>query len=148
MVVDDTARPLWHEIYHVVTKARYGLVGAIVARGEAHIMRLALIYALPDGAERIGEVHLEAAFELWCYCEDSAEHIFGDSTGDPLADRILEALKEHVEGMTRTDIRELFQRNQSSDRIERALEQLRKQRKASMKMEPTGKRSRERWMAN
>ena len=65
-----------------------GVTGALTARAEAHTMRLALIYALLDGAISIKVEHLDAALAVWDYAARSAEWAFGDATGVPLAERI------------------------------------------------------------
>jgi len=69
---DQPATELWCQIYGTLSAPTPGLLGAVIARAEAQVVRLALVYALLDGAEAIGQVHLEAALELWIYCEDSA----------------------------------------------------------------------------
>ena len=46
------------------------------ARGVTQVLRLALIHALFDGAEKIGVDHLDAALALWAYCEHSAKWLF------------------------------------------------------------------------
>jgi DNA-binding transcriptional ArsR family regulator len=84
-------------------------------------MHLACIYALLDRSPAIEAKHLMAALAVWQYTEASARFIFGDALGDPTADEILRALRSHTEGMTRTEIRELFQRNKPSAEISRAL---------------------------
>ena len=43
------ARRLWMQLYDELSEGRPGLLGAILARAEAHVIRLALIYALADG---------------------------------------------------------------------------------------------------
>ena len=48
--------------------------------------------------------HLEAAMEIWRYCDACAFEIFGDSVGDPVADTILDALREALNGLTITEI--------------------------------------------
>jgi hypothetical protein len=65
--------------------------------------------------------HLLAALAVWQYCEDSASFIFGDALGDTTADEILRELRSRVDGMTRNEIREHFQRHKSSAEIARAL---------------------------
>ena len=60
-----------------------GVVGGLLARAEAHLLRLALIYALVDGSATIGLSHLDAALALWDYAAASVAWIFGDLTGDP-----------------------------------------------------------------
>ena len=113
------ARPMWEAGYHDLSKEQPGLFGSIVARAEAHVVRLALIYALLDSRNEIDPAHLEAALALWRYAEQSARYIFGDTLGDPVADTILTALRQAgPEGMARGDIyRQLFQGNQSGSRI-------------------------------
>ena len=68
--------------------------------------------------------HLDAALEIWRYCEASARYIFGSSQGDTTADRILQSLKENPEGISRSGIYDLFQRNVAKDVLERALKKL------------------------
>ena len=85
----------------------------MTARAEAQTIRLALLCALLDKSAEISLEHLSAALELWRYCSDSAAFIFGNSLGDPLADAILELLRAHPEGMTRTDVNNHFGRNKT-----------------------------------
>ncbi|MDP9359734.1 MAG: YfjI family protein, partial [Chloroflexota bacterium] len=90
---DEEATALWAELYPDLSTAGTGLFGAMTDRAEAHVLRLSLLYALADEARRIGVEHLAAALALWDYCAASARHIFGDALGDPIADRILAALR-------------------------------------------------------
>ncbi len=121
---DETARRRWWELYPALAEPAPGLVGAVTARGEAHVVRLALLYALLDGADCIGPGHLDAAVALWAHAADSACWVFGDSLGDPLADEICRALLEEPAGLTRSAIRDLFSRNRSSKDIGHALQRL------------------------
>lgn len=121
---DETARRRWWQLYPILTEAGPELVGAVTARAEAHVVRLALLYALLDGASHISVVHLDAAVALWEYSARSARWIFGDSLGDPLADEICKALLEQPAGLTRSAIRDLFSRNRSSKDIGHALQRL------------------------
>jgi hypothetical protein len=120
-----SAGRLWHEVYEDLSEARPGLFGAITARAEAQVLRLSATYALLDQSEAIELVHLEAALAVWAYCERSAAFVFGNKVGDPVADAILAALRESPAGLTRTEIRDLFRRNQTKLAIERALATLR-----------------------
>jgi len=99
-------------------------VGAITARAEAHVVRLAVLYALLDRVDHIGVAHLDAAMALWDYVDRSARWIFGNALGDPLADEIFRALLEEPAGLTRSAIRDLFSRNRSSKDIGNALQRL------------------------
>jgi hypothetical protein len=118
---DDEARELWHQVYPQLSGDRPGLAGSLLARAEAQTMRLACLYALLDGSFQVEAKHLRAALALWDFCERSTRFIFGDSTGDPVADEIVEALRQRPDGMTRTDITAIFGRNKPGDRIAKAL---------------------------
>ncbi len=73
-----------------------------------------------DRLAAIQRQHVEAALALWRYCADSAECLFGGSTGDPVADQVLVILEEHPEGVGRTLLhRKLGWRN--AWRIQRAV---------------------------
>jgi hypothetical protein len=118
---DEGARALWHAVYPDLSEGRPGLLGAITARAEAQVVRLSAIYALLERSPVVTETHLEAALAVWDYSERSAAYIFGESLGDPVADEILRALRQTPEGMSRTDIRDLFGRNRSGAELGRAL---------------------------
>jgi transcription initiation factor IIE alpha subunit len=84
-------------------------------------MRLACLYALLDFSCFVRPEHLKAALALWEYCEASCQYIFGDSLGDPVADEILRELRKSPEGLTGTDISNLFGRNKNANQLSRAL---------------------------
>lgn len=96
-------------------------MGAATARAEAHTVRLALLYALLDCSPTIVLAHLEAALAVWAYSHSSARWIFGDSLGDPTADDIWALAKDRADGVTRTEVRDLFSRNKKAREIDRAL---------------------------
>ncbi len=122
--MDDEARDLWCKVYPDLSGGRPGLLGAILARAEALVVRLALIYALLDQSPAIGKPHLMAALECWRYAEQSARYVWGDALGDPIADSILAALRQAPDGLTRTQISEVFGRNVTADKISRGLQVL------------------------
>ena len=80
------------------------MFGALTARSEAQVMRMAMIYALMDQAKVIRIEHLRAALAMWQYIEDSVRFILGDALGEPMADAILREPVHHQAGMTRTEI--------------------------------------------
>ena len=121
MKKDAVAKKLWAAVYERLSEGKPGLLGAITARGEAQTMRLASIYAPLDQSQEIRAEHLQAGLALWQYCEESARFIFGAATGDCVADKILEELKDNAGGITRNQIRELFRRNVSAERTDSAL---------------------------
>jgi hypothetical protein len=120
---DEETNRVWEKVYSALTAPRSGMVGAITARAEAHVLRLSLLYALLDEAEAIRRAHLEAALAVWQYAEDSVRFIFGDATGDPVADAILAALRSNGR-MTQTQISELFGKNYRVGRLQSALASL------------------------
>jgi hypothetical protein len=144
----SSARDAWKAVYGQLSEGQPGLLGAVTSRGEAQCVRLALLYALLDGAVNIDLPHIKAALAVWEYAEASAAHIFGASLGDNVADDIHRAL-QHAghEGMTRTAIRDLFGRNQSGDRINAALALLTSRGRAKPGIKQSGGRPSEVWIA-
>jgi hypothetical protein len=135
--MDNDARALWHAIYGELSEARPGLLGAVVARAEAQVIRLALIYALLDQCGYVGVPHLQAALECWRYSEQSARYVFGDALGDPIADSILAALRQAPDGLTRTQISEVFGRNVRASDLARGLQTLHRAGLAVPEQRPT-----------
>jgi hypothetical protein len=143
----DEAAKAWEAAYPDLSAERPGLLGAVTARAEAQVIRLALIFALMDSKDTIDTAHLDAALAVWAYCDQSANLIFGDSLGDPIADEILAALRRNSAGITRTDIRDLFGRHRTSDQIEAALGMLLKMGRAKSETSATRGRPVETWFA-
>lgn len=116
------AEERWVDLYTIMANDDDGnLAAAATARGEAQTLRLSVAYALLDRSRAIGVDHLEAAYAVWTYCRDSARWLFGNSLGDPVADRIAAALSTAPHGLDRTDLRDLFNRHESAERITTAL---------------------------
>ena len=139
----EAAYQAWDRLYPALSAARPGLLGSMLARSEAQVSRLAFVYAALDGSEQVEVDHLRAATALWEYCEKSVEFIFGNKLGDAAADRILSALRDKPEGLTRTEISDLFGRNLGADRIDRGLQTLR--HADLVEVEPKSSHTAERW---
>ena len=144
---DDQAREIWHRVYPDLSDGKPGLLGAMIARAEAQAMRLAMLYALLDQSRLIQVEHLQAALALWDYCEESAQFVFGQTLGGPMADEILKVLKSSATGLTRTDIMNHFNRNKTTNEISHALSSLREAGRAYAVPEKSGGRPIERWFA-
>jgi Protein of unknown function (DUF3987)/Primase C terminal 1 (PriCT-1) len=147
---DDDAKAVWRDVYPALSEGKPGMFGSVTSRAEAQTMRLACLYALLDRSPIVCAQHLMAALAVWQYAEASARFIFGDALGDPTADEILRALRSRAEGMTRTEIREIFQRNKTSAETSRALGVLLEYGLASMTRlheSDDQKRPPERWKA-
>lgn len=142
----NQANTLWEEIYEALSVEAPGLLGSILSRAEAQVLRLSCIYALLDGGSLVEPVHLRAALSVWRYSEASAEHVYGNASGDPVADEIGAALHQAgSEGMTRTEVSARFGRHETSSRIGAALAALKLKGLVRLEREQTGGRPTERW---
>ncbi|WP_265595254.1 DUF3987 domain-containing protein [Verrucomicrobium sp. BvORR106] len=119
---DENARQLWREIYGRLSEPPAGRAGEVLSRSEAQVMRLALLYALMDGASTIAYDHLTAALALWDYCEASAMFIFTAEEINPRAARVLAALKDGP--MSLSGLNALFHRNLSQQALKQLLSEL------------------------
>jgi hypothetical protein len=140
VTMDAEARADWATTYTDLSEAKPGLFGSIIARSEAQVLRLALIYALFDASSVIRRVHLEAGLACWDYAEASARYLFSEALGNPMADTILQALKAQGEkGMTRTEIRDLFDRHAKTTDLDKALKALTEANLARKELKPREK---------
>jgi hypothetical protein len=117
---DGDARELWAKAYDDFGDGSDGLAGAITARPEAQTLRLSVAYAALDGSPVITAAHIEAGLAVWSYCEASALAVFGDALGDPIADRLLAALRDADDGLDGTAQSALFGRHASAVRLAQA----------------------------
>jgi hypothetical protein len=141
------AREVWRNVYPELSAGRPGLLGAVLARGEAQTLRLACLFAALDQSVLIEPKHLFAALAVWEYSEASAEFVFSDRMGDPDADTILTELRHSPAGLTRTEISNLFGRNRETAQIERALTALTRANLVERSTRQTAGRTAECWIA-
>lgn len=145
---DSKAHAGWAPVYRELSTGAQGMFGALTARAAPQVIRLAIIYALLDRSDKITLPHLEAALEVWGYCEESVRYIFGDSLGDETADAILHMLRAAPEGMTRTEINRGFGSHKSAAELDRALAVLENRHKVkSEPIDTDGGRPAVRWRA-
>ena len=149
IIMTPAAAKSWQKIYTALSVDQPGLLGAILARAEAQTLRLALVYALTEGAAAIDIGHLEAALAIWRFCEASAKIIFGDTVGNPVADEILRALRASlITGLTRSELCLMFRNSQyRAGAIGAGLLLLQKLGLARTEQAATGGRPTERWFA-
>jgi hypothetical protein len=146
ITMTDVAAEAWAKNYAELSRDRPGLLGAILGRAEAQVIRLALIYALLDNKTQIDLLHLRAALAVWGFCEDSATQIWGDMIGDDVSDTIFAALKTAGStGLRRTELSNLFSRHVPSARITKVLETLERAGKAERVAGPTVGHGEQRW---
>jgi hypothetical protein len=87
-----------------------GFATSLAEKTEAHILRMATIYAVLDETSTILPEHLDAATAVWHYCKASAQIIFGENKTGTLARKILVSLAKG--NKTQSEItREVFARN-------------------------------------
>lgn len=126
LCMDAEARQRWEEIYRTVSIDEVGRAAAFTARGEAHILRMALIFALLECGETIKVKHLNAAYCLWLYSDASIRHIFCSAEGvegDRDAQRVLTALRRRA-AMTQSDMHKLFNNHKPKRHLIELLTQL------------------------
>jgi hypothetical protein len=141
-------RDLWHHAYRkLATEPHDQIVAQITARAEAHVIRLALLYALTDGQRQIGTQHLQAALALQDYAARSAAWALSGATGQPLAEQIHAALRQHPGGLTRTQISQTLNHNQPAGEIDHALHALHTTGRVTATQIPTGGRPAQHWTA-
>ena len=118
------AEAAWRRAYPMLTAERAGLTGALLARGAAHVTRLAALFALVRLAPVIDLPDLEAALAWWEYVVGSVGIIFEDRTGNHDADKIkLELLPgEKLDWTTLRD--KVFSNHITTARLKDALELL------------------------
>jgi hypothetical protein len=118
------ASQLWNDRYDALSQGRGDAYGAATSRAEAQVLRLSAIYAALDRTPLIDACHLQAALAVWDYCLAGARLLFDTAPIDPTARRISQALDVTPEGLSKVQIRGLFHRHVSKERIDLALEQL------------------------
>lgn len=123
--MSEEAKTEYAVLYNSLTRDKLGILGTLTARSAPIVLRLSTLYAVLDKSSQILPDHLSAAEAVWNYSEASVRYIFGDSTGDKAADQILEALRENPNGLTRSDFHRMFNRNITSDKLNKALNLLR-----------------------
>jgi hypothetical protein len=143
MRLSNAAQDHWATVYPELTQDHPGLLGAATARAEAQTIRLALAFALIDGADRIEIDHLEAGLAMWRYAEDSAAYLFGGAEMNPVAQTILTLLAKGAK--SQTDISHAFGRHMKAEQLAQVLMDLQERGRVTLTEEPTGGRPRRLW---
>ena len=101
---DAEAAKVWPKLYAELGHSEGGRFGAITDRAEAQVRRLALIYAVMDRSQRVTCDHLNAALEVWRYCEESAAYVFAEAPANPVEGTVLRLLEGHKGWLSRSEI--------------------------------------------
>jgi len=137
------AAALWESIYLSIDDERDGMVGALTARAEAQMLRLSVAYALTDGSSVIDVAHLKAARAVWAYSEATIAHVYEDTTGDDVADRLLRSLRTAGDtGLDGTQQSAVFGRHVTAQRLTTARSYLEDRGLVVTYLEQTGGRPR------
>lgn len=143
---DPEARKYWWKLYRELSDEKLGLYGAIVARAEAQVLRLSMIYALLDKSYVIRREHIQAAYAVWDYSDRCAEYIFAGKVRNSNAEEIIIALKAAGGELTQTQIsNDIFNRNVPAVVIKNALEELLEDGRVERVKEDTGGRPKIIW---
>ncbi|OLE29602.1 MAG: hypothetical protein AUG44_03380 [Actinobacteria bacterium 13_1_20CM_3_71_11] len=123
---DRRAGDLWDEVYHALADDKpTGSLGNVLARGPAYVNRLALVYALADGASMIAPDHLLAGLSLWHYATQSARGVFEDGRSRGDVDRLADFIAAAQGGRTRKEIfTDLFRGNRTRTAIDEMVDHL------------------------
>jgi hypothetical protein len=143
---DTGAAMFWRELYcGELSQEAPGRLGAVTARSEAQVMRLACTYALLDKSPEVRLEHLRAALAVWRYCRNSARFLF--DCLHPHAERLLSALRAAPAGLAKTKLYAVLGRNCDKREVESALAQLERHGLADQEQQATPGRSAEIWKA-
>ena len=115
---------LWRQLYPHLDADDEGAVGALLARTKPYLLRLALVYALLDRADKIEPVHLHAACALWDYHTATIHHVYGGRTGNRLDDRLLSAIVEAGGAANRTALSGALSRHVTAAALDAARDRL------------------------
>jgi Protein of unknown function (DUF3987) len=140
--LSETAKPIWREMYMWLNPEDSDndiipIIDSILARAEMYLIRLALVYALLDRSRTIEPRHLQAAWAVWAYSEESARRIFGNSVTDKTANTLIELLKEG--DMVSTSIYEAFNGRLLAHDLKQAIKRLPPGTITTYKLEIAGK---------
>jgi hypothetical protein len=119
---DKPAAAMWARIYTELSEPPAGRLGEMLSRGEAQVLRMALLFALLDGSSQILCPHLHAALTLWRHLEACTRHIFAEVCLSPKALRLWDALAHGP--LNFTQIHTLFQRNLRPGEVDTLLREL------------------------
>ena len=138
LTFDPPARERWIEVYGPLSRGEEGLLGAATRRAEAHVVRLAAIYATLDTSEQITIAAPPSrarglALQPRLRPLDLRRH-----SRRPDRRRNLGARQRPTPtGVTRSEVRDLFSRNKKAREIDRALTVLEEAGRLTRTSQPT-----------
>ncbi|MCE9561573.1 MAG: bifunctional DNA primase/polymerase [Planctomycetes bacterium] len=130
--LDGQAAEIWEGEYRRLEQQREGDYGKAVARLSVHCLKVAMVYAVLDGAKVIGLLHLKAALAFVDYCDKSAFAVFGgkpptspngssedDDHRFPEPDhvKLLNLIKNREDGIIKRDAHGLFNNKMKAEEL-------------------------------
>jgi DNA repair photolyase len=141
---DASADIIWVPYYNAIDRSPFS--PPVESRENAHISKLALLYALLDKSPVISAKHLQAAIAAWKYSRDSSRVLFPSQASKRNLDeeKIMKLLGQHTDGLTTSQVTFMaLQNNKSAEPILKKLESDGKVKSIVVKP-PTGRPS-DRW---
>jgi 5S rRNA maturation endonuclease (ribonuclease M5) len=138
---DSETVQLWKEMYYDFNVSGDSVVDKLLARNDAHTLRLSVEYALLDRSPVIRPCHLKAARAVWDFSEQTIRFLFGGP--DAESQRLMDALAENGPMTTGEIRRQLFGANKSTEYINAKMEAMEKDRRVRrvVKEVKTGKKA-------
>ena len=137
------AEPHWIEITERFDDENLmrGLYGKMIGRGPVQILKMALIFAVLNNSKVVGIPEIEAAIEVWNYCEASAHYLFSGVQSNSTQRKIIRALENADNGLTKSDILDIFGRHKSAADVDEEMDELKKEGLVRVTSESTGGRN-------
>jgi len=144
LVRTPEAEERWAELYYeMAADTPGGLLEAVIARDAAQVLRLSVLYSLCQLSRQIDVGAVEAAWAVWSYCRQSAAVIFGDASGNPVADRLLSALRDAgPDGLDGREMHQALSGHASRNEMKAAVDYLVSRGQVATRTEETGGRPR------
>ena len=140
----EAATELWEVFYCATDDKVPGVVGAQLARLEAQLLRLSMIYALAEGSEVVEPAHICAGAAVLDYASASTNYLLGSETGDRTMDRVVRVLRTREPlTVSRTDLHRELGGHTKSKELDQILSDLEARGLIERERLPTGGRSRE-----
>jgi len=122
MKLTDEAARLWEKWYEDISQDYPGLIGSVINRAEAQLLRLSMISTLIDNKSEIDIPHIKAARAFWEYAEASARYIFSRHDENSLCEKIITALR--LGEKSKSELHKVFNNNIDARKINDALDEL------------------------
>mgnify|MGYP005851289805 CR=1 FL=1 len=124
LAFSSEAEALWDREYTRLEKRPSGVAGEATTRASDQSMKVALIFALADGATEIGLAHLRAGLAVWAYCEATALSLFSGTVTANIPLSLSEKLRQAIgikPGILRSELWEVTGHKVKTEEMEAAL---------------------------